>query len=703
MYMNTLEIARKFVRLGQNKEAVAAYKLALNDVKGADNAAELEAALYILQFGAANDYKVSYTCFLDLYSQGFARDEILAIMNGAFYQPNIKRLQKRYEKNCKLLAKYPYIFRHDFPAFADLPIIFFPYADDQYTPYEAAAQRFGDFYAPREQVVSRNFFKDLTNPVLAADVFSQYELEYLNDNVRKSEYVARENHIYLHYTDWRVFCAYLQCLDLQPILKDNKIVFLIEDEIEQYPLDFKRRFGVDYSQYELRPLGIREVNRLIWHTQLSSDNGGDYFNEIFDMHPNLLVLPSMMFDDNREKIYRYEKIMRKSPDLPTAQEQLSGWQSPEIIAKLYHLRNRTFKDWLVAMFICNVKQLPAYLDTASRIVPAVFFQPHFHNINYELKRNNLGQLMLYSEQYEEIQQSPFFHAFKYIKTFTPMRCISSAHAATVKYKNYRVGLHKAGESIMDDTLLGRVKNRSFMIDWQDRLFMDCRLVRFEDAKLNRVATFTALAAFLDLPYTESMEYCSVFGERDPLSDVGNDRGFSPATIYRKNAEYANDAERAFIEFCMRDVYKYYGYDFEYYDGQPVDEEKLKDWLTKFTTLDSFMRSTMRTYVEHKVFEVSTDDELAESPEETKKNFLDSAEQGYMESINAHRLAVGEVFLQDNLNFVNRNGQPLHMMPLLEPDPALLVMPLYRSTTYPKVDVEVKEFSHKEMKPLEETN
>ena len=70
-----------------------------------------------------------------------------------------------------------------------------------------------------------------------------------------------------------------------------------------------------------------------------------------------------------------------------------------------------------------------------------------------------------------------------------------------------------------------------MVDWQDRLFQDSVLARFEDGKLNPKATFTALAAFLDLPYTKSMTYCSRNGERDPESLKGNDRGFDPAAIY----------------------------------------------------------------------------------------------------------------------------------------------------------------------------
>jgi len=148
--MQTIEIARKLIALGENREAVRACKLALNELKGQDNAAELECALHILQFGKGDDYKIAYTCFLDLFEQGFAQADILAIIDKAFYQPNIKMLQKRYEKNCRLLKKYPYLFRRDFPAFADLPLKFVPYADNCYTPYYVAERRFGDFFRAAE-------------------------------------------------------------------------------------------------------------------------------------------------------------------------------------------------------------------------------------------------------------------------------------------------------------------------------------------------------------------------------------------------------------------------------------------------------------------------------------------------------------------------------------------------------------------------
>ena len=297
--MEAIEIARKLAALGSTEDACDAYSLVIHQKE--DPAAELEAAAYILQSGG--NYKVSYTCFLDLYQRGHFREEIFPLVTKVFYEPNIKMMQSRYERNCKLLKKYPYLFRKDFLPFEELPVRFYPYDDSHgYVPFYREQQTFGDYVNFKNPVISRNFFKDLENPVLAEDVTSQYELEYLRDNVRKSEYVGRENHVYLHYTDWSVFCSYLQCLNMRPLLEEEKLVFLIEDERSLYPIDFKARFGIDYSQYSIKLVGIQEITRLIWHTQLSTHNGGDFFNEVFDNHPNLLVLPSIMMSNAVENV-----------------------------------------------------------------------------------------------------------------------------------------------------------------------------------------------------------------------------------------------------------------------------------------------------------------------------------------------------------------------------------------------------------------
>lgn len=677
--MNSIEIARRLVALGEEKEAARAYAVALNE----DNepAAEMEAALWNLQYG--KDYRISYTVFHKLHRDGIFREETYNIMTEAFYTPNVKELRSRYERNCKLLKRYPYFFRDDFVPFEELPILFFPYDDTSYVPYYISEKQFGDMIDFREPVIRHHFFHDLENPILAKNIFSQYELEYLRDNVRDSTYVARENHIYLHYTDWRKFCAYLQCLNIRALLESKKFVILIESEISQYPIDFKERYGIDYSKLTLKPIGIREVNRLIWHTQLSSHNGGDFFNEIFDNHPNLIVMPSLMFDNVEDVMDKVRQMLGQVQSTQNTSGVIEGWDS-HYIRELYLMKDCTDRDLLVAFFL-NHKIATIGLDYTSRIVPALFFQPHFSNIEYAADLDLKGRAALVSKQYDDVKNSPLFRNFKYIKTFTCMRRITTSYGATIKFMlnsakkswekptNDSEGnmIPEGKRAVVGDTVTERIMNRSFMLDPHERLYKDSVLVRFEDGKLNPKATFTALAEFLDIPYTESMTYCSEGGKHDPIGYEGNVRGFDPSTVYRTYDEYANDAERCLIEYFMRDAYEYYGYDFHYYNGEEMNMERIKELISKCTTINRFIRDTYRPVLMEEYEKGLTTVPPGKNLGEVVEAALDDAEK----RMDKERLRTFEVFM-NGLNFVNRAGQPLHMMPKLELDPALLEQPLY---------------------------
>ena len=676
--MTAIEIARQLAALGQAEGAIKAYGLAIHQAQ--DPAEQLEAALYILQNGG--DYKVSYSTFVDLHRQGQFQEDCLSILTQAFYEPNVKLLKTRYENNCKLLAKYPYLFRKDFLDFEFLPLRFYPYDDNRFVPFHVGEGRFGeyiDFKLPR---VTRNFFKDLEQPILAENVFSQYELEYLNDNVRKSEYIGRENHIYLHYPDWPAFCAYLQCLNMRPLLEGGKIVFLIGDEIGQYPIDFKARFGIDYSQNPVKPVGLGEINKIIWHTQLSTHNGGDFFNEIFDAHPNLLPLPSIMMDNVEESVKNWKEALNSAKGSKEAKQEFLRQKGANtwVIQELCGIQDPSDKDIFAAIYLSN-KTITKFLDPAARIAPAVFFQPHFPNIVYDLNVDRKDRTALHSEVYDKTVSSPIFRGFKYIKTFTPMRRFTTSHGATVKFM-YNSALEgaekrKKGEekgkavAVVPDAVTQRVLNRSFMIDWQDRLYTDSVLVRFEDGKLNPRATFTALAAFLDLPYTESMTYCSLNGEIDPESLAGNDLGFSTAALYRTYDEYTNDAERTYIEYFLRDAYEYYGYGFQYYDGQPVTLERAKEWTDGFSTIDHYIRETWRYIYENASVSIGEKRLEGQAAQQVQDQLLEQQLQAFRQN----RERNSEILMR-GLRFVNRHGQPLRMMPRLELDPALLEQPLY---------------------------
>lgn len=675
--MTTIEIARRMAELGENSEAVRAYSLALDEDRAP--AELLEAAAFILDNGG--NYRLSFSTFVQLYNAGHFREDILPLMTRAFYEPNVRLIKNRYDRNCRLLEKYPYIFRKDFPSFADLPVSFFPYDDrGGYVPFDLRAGEFTGYVNVKETVVSRNFFRDLEKPVLAEDVYSQYELEYLTDNVRRSEDAGRENHLYLHYTSWEDFCAWLQVLNMKPLLEQKKPVFLIGEEIAQYPIDFKERFHIDYEKFEVKPVGIREVTRMIWHTQLSTHNGGDFFNEIFDAHPNLLAMPSIMFYNIEEQIAKIRTDLASAHSIEAARQVFQG-KHRHIADELYLMRSPTDKDLLVAMYLLQ-EDWNRFVDPASRIVPAVFFQPHFHNIVYTLTGDASGNVVLDAENVRQIHNSAIFKGFKYIKTFTPMRRFTTSHGGTVRamYRfatgeeklNKRPEENKKSVTVVPDAVMQRVLNRSFMRDNEDRLYRDSVIVRFEDGKLNPKATFTALAAFLDLPYTESMTYCSEKGKHDPVTFAGQAIGFQTESVYKNYDEYANDSERQFIEYFLRDAYAFYGYDFHYYDGGPVDEARIKEWVGGFDTIDHYIRETWKVYFA--TLPLSRSDGKEVTPEQDAR-VREQMMKEKLEGFKLNRLRCAKLMMK-GLRFVNKRLQPLEMTPLLQLDPALLENPIY---------------------------
>ena len=674
--MEVIEIARRMAQLGETEEALRAYAVVLH---GGDGAPEerLEAAAYTLQNGG--DYRVAYTAFVGLYRAGQFRDEALGVLTQAFYEPNAGELKARYERNRKLLKKYPYLFRKDFPDFDALPLRFYPYDDDCYVPLDTRTGELRAFVDVKDPVVSRNFFKDLEKPILASGVYSQYELEYLNDNVRPSEWCARENHIYLHYESWEEFCSWLQVLDMGPLTESKKAVFLIGDEISEYPIDFKARFGIDYSSFQPRPIGVREVNRLIWHAQLSTHNGGDFFNEIFDAHPNLLALPSVMFDWMEQETSGLRKRVERARAKASTRGGAAG---KRVFEELCRVRDLTEKDLLVGLYL-TAEDYHNEDDPTARIAPALFFQPHFDNIKYEIGSNERGEAVLDCAQAERIRQCAWMRQFKYIKTFTPIRRPTTSHGGTVRFmaafaewQTSQAAKGKGKAAVVPDAVAQRVLNRSYLRDPDDRLCHDAVIVRFEDGKLNPEATFTRLAAFLDLPYTETMTYCSDRGVRDPKGEWIKAAGFDPTPVYNTYDEYVSGDERRYIEFFLRDAYEYYGYGFQTYDGAPVDLDRVKEWVGGFDTINRHMAKSWEAAYRTTLGKVR----IGGVDEETMEKAADAAVKEKTEELlqkaDENRLRIAEAML-GGLRFVNRRGQPLQMTPLLEPDPALLKAPLYR--------------------------
>ena len=150
---------------------------------------------------------------------------------------------------------------------------------------------------------------------------------------------------------------------------------------------------------------------MIWHTQLATHNGGDFFNEIFYGHPNLIAYESLMFDSVEEMIREQRRELRKVR---------RGECAPSPAMKdLLDIPSPTDKDLLVATFLAN-DAVSGDNRGGERIVPALFFQPHFSNMIYRPQLNQTGdRAILVSEQYESIRNSPLFQQFKDIYPHAP--------------------------------------------------------------------------------------------------------------------------------------------------------------------------------------------------------------------------------------------------------------------------------------------
>ena len=149
------------------------------------------------------------------------------------------------------------------------------------------------------------------------------------------------------------------------------------------------------------------------------------------------------------------------------------------------------------------------------------------------------------------------------------------------------------------------------------------------------------------------------------------KGFDPAPVYKTYDEFINDSERYYIEYFLRDAYEYYGYDFQTYDGAEVDEERTKELISGFTTLDKYVRETWK-FVTDKA-EVSQNGQRIEG--ELEQEIQDQLLEHYMEEFEENRLRNSKILLE-GLRFVNKKGQPLQMMRQLELDPELMEQPLY---------------------------
>ena len=530
----------------------------------------------------AYNYKDAILKFAALVNNNYSKRDILNTINEAYYEPNRKLLMKQYNKNTKSLKEYPYMMKKEFPDFEELQLKLCPIAEDLYIEYLKKEKAFGKIYHSKALKEDKHFFKDLSKQLLIKDEFNINNIKYLYDNIRKSENYGDDNHIYLHYSNFNVFCTYLQVMDFEQFLQDEKLVFIFEEEqlYMHYPLNFKKMFNIDYSNVKSKPISINEVKRIFLGLPLNGLSGSMFLENIVDFHPQILTIGvfglsgfgilyerllanmsvkeaihkiHILIDSYEDKVILEEinRIFSTSENLNENKNSLKVLRNiyvPEIDNFLFYLEELlinieipTKSQWFKGFYLAYAYALNRNLD--SRICPAIFFHPHD------------GIYILANECIK--QMSDVINSFEYSNAISIVRNLTTVLGSTIN--TYIENNHiYVMNMILETEELYTAK--------QYKQYEKRAIVRFEDLKLNSKATLISLCKYFDITWDDSLLETTSNGANYQYHLANTKtKGFDTKPVYKLYEEYLSFFDKYRIEMIKSKYYEPYGYKPKYYD------------------------------------------------------------------------------------------------------------------------------------------
>lgn len=403
-----------------------------------------------------------------------------------------------YTKNIQLLYNYPYIFG-EIPEFKYSQNKIFDL--DEEIPY---------------------FFKDLSKPLFVQDLSHPVHMKFIFDNVRASEDVAMDNHIYLYYSSKQKFLE-MSCLcSLKPLLKRQKFVFLLGIQNKNiYPIDFKKKYGIDYNSMQFKLLRANELKRIVlYRNHIAS--GQDFLFQIFAANKNVLPI----FIPSPFSYLQKSNIILKM-DLKLFIENrrclLNDMYVP--IRNLFSLKN--FRHLALELYKNSI-------NSKERISPTILLDPHF-------------KIEMWSDIYK---------SFQYRKGIGLIRNPITRLASYIRSKFFR----------SDDMY----EKRCFVpLYYSTSLFFEeinrYKCFKLESLKENPLKGVKALCKYLQVPFDKNMLHPEKFSyiETCESSTKKNVMGFEP-TPKRDIFEVFSEWDLQRLMPIFEPILKYYGYEYKKY-------------------------------------------------------------------------------------------------------------------------------------------
>ncbi|MFI3174363.1 MAG: hypothetical protein R3Y53_04060 [Bacillota bacterium] len=513
-----------------------------------------------------------------IYTKETHSDELIALLTEVFLTPNLPMFEEVYAENTEQLQQYPYVFNKNFKAFSDNKYVLFPISETIFYTLDTEKYLFQKLEISSKKE-TKYFFENLKDALYVENEFNEYNLKFLVDNYRKSEDVAYDNHIYLHYTDMDQFSLLLYYCELAPLLVDSKLVFLIgAEEVKMYPIDFKEKFNIDYEAMEFQEIRPEEIKRIT--VQVPYGQGGRGFaNQILDGHPNFICTTEMMCEyglhfDSFKNVSDFFEILDRFLDPELNLNYLEFYLNAKRVLPRYEMLNTfanlddfkrfygymkelsikynisTKKDLLVIEHLALLKFLDSQLQ--ERIPPMLHLMVH--------NPNHVEDYIKCVDIYDEF---PYYYGYAVVRDFIGT-FVSGLNRHKGDYGNKDEGhFYNLYHYFFEDLNFLRENqplNALYSHKFESKIF-----IRFEDMKLNPKATLLAFAEFLNIPYTKELEICSFFGVEKDYPKFENEQrilgGFTVKSLYKYRSESMrlNDYDIYRMESILFPVLSLFGY------------------------------------------------------------------------------------------------------------------------------------------------
>lgn len=505
-------------------------------------------------------YREAFLMWMEIYNHSVNQEEretIYQIVKEAYYLPNEEDIRNMYERNCQTIQNYPFVLGVQYKNWEQLSIELYPICDNEICVYHKEEQRFYGPYCDMQENIPY-CFSNLDQPLLLEKVFTHSYLQFLQDNVRRSEDYGGDNHIYLTYDNEDWFSVLLQWFDVSALLQDKKFVFLVGDNAkEQYPIDFKKQYGIEYKEEDRKPIRIEEMKRICyWYKMYYTGsffacgvlNSSSYIQYILGHDFNLYSM-------KKGKKLWYDEEFRQLLNSPTSKlslEQLRSFNR-ENGYELVFLKYEDFLNWLEHRIqgeeVSIVDLFKGYFlyhyekrEQNPRIVPIILWDLH----------------MLEGNLYEEIVKQ-----FPYKIVLTSMRdpIMTLARA-------YNYGLVGWDYFQTQYIVASTYKHTYFLSEELDQCYYG---YRFEDLKKYPKQQLSSLCRLLNIPFEEQMLEATV-----PMEHKNGEVtvGFDQTPLTRKIEKELSTFDQMRLKIYYEPILKYYGYSSFDLEEYPLSEEEV---------------------------------------------------------------------------------------------------------------------------------